>query len=269
MTPDKAYPQAERDRLIGIASRPATEVPRAFNRSRGTPQVSAAIWLEAESYCCAAIGQPQGSVYPISHTQVTSPRQLRANPSTVTLARYLRGKNGENGDSRPGFSGDSPMLNGVNITAGSDSCPGRFLARNPGAARVVGSQTESRAGMKGLGTDDRPAEENVIPVKGARLRAPASRGFVHAFLDLLGLLVGPVMLQDDNPSRTTRRRSTVRTDRPASRRMASGDQGHGDLTSPLFTAIHGTGHLPLRTSYITTRRRSVAHPTRHPGISGL
>ena len=44
------------------------------------------------------------------------------------------------------------MLNGVNITAGSDSCPGRFLARNPGAARVVESETESRAGMKGLGT---------------------------------------------------------------------------------------------------------------------
>ncbi|KAL4760540.1 uncharacterized protein BDW70DRAFT_61559 [Aspergillus foveolatus] len=86
MTPDKAYPQAERDRLIGIASRPATEVPRAFNRSRGTPQVSTALWLDAESYCCAAIGQPRGSVYPIFHSEVTSPRQLRAKP----VNRYTR-----------------------------------------------------------------------------------------------------------------------------------------------------------------------------------
>jgi hypothetical protein len=83
------------------------------------------------------------------------------------------------------------------------------------------------------------------------------------FLDLLGLLVGPAMPQGDNPSRTTRRRSTVRTDNPAAE-WPRETRSNEDLINPLFTTIHGTDLLPPRASYITNRATLSGSPDPSP-----
>ncbi|KAL4754485.1 hypothetical protein BDW72DRAFT_166287 [Aspergillus terricola var. indicus] len=58
------------------------------------------------------------------------------------------------------------------------------------------------------------------------------------------------MLQGDNPSRATRGRSTVRTDHPASRRMASGNLGAKrawPIPSLRPSTVPTTYHLVSRT----------------------